>query len=224
MKSEVIRILVSGASASWGMNLTDTQLSQFDTFAQMIVEWNRDRLNLTRLTSPQQIAVLHFLDSLSLLHAATFPIGSVCLDVGTGAGLPGIALKIARPDLIVTLLDSTRKKLAFCDSVIQQLGLDGITTLHARAEECATDRSVEGKFDIVVARAVAPLDRLIPWCVPFVGTSGRFFAMKGPGIAEEIIEGRKAARKLGFKILASHEIALPEMEVPTLRTIVEIGR
>ena len=116
---EIISILRRGANETWGLALSDTQLDQFGRYAEMLVDWNATRMNLTRLVSPQDIAVKHFLDSLALLTVLTPAQGARVIDVGTGAGLPGLALKIARPDLRVTLLDSTAKKLSFCTAVAE---------------------------------------------------------------------------------------------------------
>ena len=211
-----------GANEVWGLGLTDAQLDQFRQYASLLTEWNATRLNLTRLTAPQDIAVKHFLDSLALLTVWTPPQRARLLDVGTGAGLPGLALKIARPDLRVTLLDGTAKKLAFCRAVADALGLDGVETVHARAEDAAGQSGLAGQFDCVTARAVAPLERLLPWLAPFAAPGGTLIALKGAGVADEIAAARPVARRLGLTLAPPIAIALPGAEEPTVRQIVRV--
>ena len=217
---ELVGILQRGANDGWGLGLTDAQLARFVRFAVLLVEWNATRLNLTRLTSPQDIAVKHFLDSLAVLKAATLPQGATVLDIGTGAGLPGLALKIARPDLAVTLLDSTAKKLAFCRAVADDLGLDAVTVRHARAGDAGRRPDQAPEYDIVTARAVAPLETLLPWCAPFVRPGGLVVALKGPSVADELPAARPVARRLGLTLLPTVALALPEAAAPTVRQIV----
>ena len=202
------------------MGLSDEQLAQFVRYADLLTEWNATRMNLTRLTSPRDVAVKHFLDSLALLTLLTPPPGAQVLDVGTGAGLPGLALKIARPDLNLTLMDGTAKKLQFCRAVADDLGLAGVETVHVRAEEATRRVDLVRRFDLVTARAVAPLERLLPLLSPFLAPGGVAAALKGTGVAEEMAAARPVAKRLGLTLALPAAFALPEAEEPTLRQIV----
>ena len=146
------------------------------------------------------------------------------LDVGTGAGLPGLALKIARPDLRLTLVDSTAKKLLFCRAVADDLGLEEVQTVHARAEQVAKQDNLAGQFDLVTARAVAPLGRLLPWLAPFVAPGGLAIALKGAGAAEELAAARPFAHTFGLTLRPLVAVALPEAEEPTIRQFVLASR
>lgn len=221
---ELRDILERGANDTWPLKLSGTQLLQFVRYAEILVEWNATRMNLTRLVSPRDIAVKHFLDSLALLTILTPAINSRVIDVGTGAGLPGLALKIARPDLRVTLLDSTAKKLGFCRAVADELGLSTVETVHARAENAAKLPTLAGKFDLVVARAVAPLETLLPWLAPFVAPGGQIAALKGASVADEIMAARPIARRLGLSLSAPVAVTLPEADEETVRQIVLAAR
>ncbi len=216
--NELRDILQRGANNTWHLGLTDAQVDQFVRYAEMLVEWNATRMNLTRLVSPRDIAVKHFLDSLALLTVLAVPQNLRVMDIGTGAGLPGLALKIARPDLRVTLLDSTAKKLGFCRAVADDLSLK-VETVHARAEDAAKLPHLKGQFDLVVARAVAPLDKLLPWLVPFAAPSGRIAALKGASVAEEMT-ALPAPRRLGLSRVRAAAVALPEADEETVRQIV----
>ena len=218
--TEIVRL---GADA-WGLELSDRQLAQFARYADLLLEWNATRMNLTRLTSPRDVAVKHFLDSLALLTVLTPPAGARTLDVGTGAGLPGLALKIARPDLRLTLLDGTAKKLGFCRAVADALGLLDVETVHARAEDAARRPELAGRFDLVTARAVAPLERLWPWLAPFLAPGGTAAAFKGSGVAEEMAAARPVARRLGLTLTLPAAFTLPGAGEPTARQIVLIAR
>ena len=160
------QLLASGAN-ELGMNLSDRQLDMFDAFTAMMLEWNT-KLNLTRITDPEEIAVKHYLDSLVLLAKVEVPEGSSVIDIGTGAGFPGIPLKIARPDLRLTLLDSVRKRLAFLEAAVSELSLSDVEVVHSRAEDAARDKHLRERFDYAVARAVAGLNILAELCLGLV--------------------------------------------------------
>lgn len=224
MEETITDILERGANGVWHLGLTAGQMAQFERFAALLVEWNATRMNLTRLTEPRDVAVKHFLDSLALLTVARPPVGAAVLDVGTGAGLPGLALQIARPDLGVTLLDGTAKKLAFCRAVADDLGLDGVETVHARAEDAARHPELLGAFDWVTARAVAPLDTLLPWLAPFARPGGLLLSLKGPAAAEELALARPVARRLGLTVAVPVSVPLPEAAEEIVRQIVTARR
>jgi 16S rRNA (guanine527-N7)-methyltransferase len=217
---ELLAEIVRRGTDEWGLGLSGEQLAQFARYADLLTEWNATRMNLTRLTSPRDVAVKHFLDSLALLTVLTPPSGARALDVGAGAGLPGLALKIARPDLVMTLMDGTAKKLLFCRAVADDLGLADVDTVHARAEDAARRPDLAGRFDLVTARAVAPLERLLPWLAPFLAPGGVAVAFKGTGVAEEMAAARPVARRLGLTLALPAALALPEAEEPTERQIV----
>ncbi len=202
------------------MGLSDEQLGQFARYGALLAEWNATRLNLTRITTPRGIAVKHFLDSLAVLHAMRISPHSRLIDVGTGAGLPGLALKIARPDLALTLLDSTAKKLAFCRAVADDLGLNDVQIVHARAEDAGRLAAYAGQFDVAVARAVAPLETLLPWLAPFVRPGGLVAALKSVHVDDELPAARPIARRLGITLHSPISLLLPEAEEPTERRIV----
>ena len=220
MLETVGEIVRRGANDVWKLGLSEAQIEQFEQFAALIVEWNATRMNLTRLTSPREIAVKHFLDSLALLTVVVLPENSRIVDVGTGPGLPGLALKIVRPDLQVTLLDSTAKKLLFCRAAADALGCPDVKTVHARAEDVAKMPALAGQFDCVVARAVAPLDRLLSWLAPFVRQGGVVIALKGTNVSDELIAARPVARRLGLTLAPPLSVTLPETEETTVRQIV----
>lgn len=160
-------------------NLTQIQLGQFRRYFEILVEVNQV-MNLTAITEEDQVAVKHFADSLTLLpYLARMGVKSLA-DIGTGAGFPGIPLKIACPALRVTLIDSLEKRVGFLNRVIEELGLEGISAIHARAEDAGRDPKLRSQFDVSVARAVAPMNVLAEYCMPFVRKGGHFIAMKGP--------------------------------------------
>ncbi len=187
-------LLKSGA-AVFGVEPDDITLERFDLFAEMLIEKNKV-MNLTSIIDPKEIVIKHYLDSLSLFSAVEIAKGSKLIDVGTGAGLPGIALLIARPDLAVTLLDSTKKKLDFLKEVLTELGLPA-AVYHARAEEAGRKAEFREKFDFAVARAVSGMNELSEYCLPFVKLGGKFIAMKGSNAEAELSGAKQAIRMLG---------------------------
>ena len=189
--------LLERTLAAHGVTLDREALMRLDLYAERLIETNR-RFNLTAVTDPDEVTVKHFADSLVLLGKTEFPAGASLLDVGTGAGFPGLALKLARPDLQVAFLDGTRKKLGFISSVLEETGLAG-ETLHLRAEEAGKLPKYREKFDFVTARAVADMAALSEYCLPFVRVGGLFLAMKSAAAEEEIQNAAGAVRLLGGK-------------------------
>lgn len=211
-------ILASGAS-DFGISLDEAQLDAFDTFTALLLEWNA-RFNLTRITDPCEIAVKHYLDSLSLLAVVDLPSGSNLIDVGTGAGFPSIPLKLVLPDLKITMLDSVRKRLTFLEAVVEKLNLRDMETLHARAEDAGQDPRYRGKYDLAVSRAVAKLNVLAELCLPFCQVGGRFAAYKSADVNEEVQHAEPAIKNLGGEIEGIHQLTLPNSNITRALVIV----
>ncbi len=190
-------LLISDAE-KLGISLTDVQIKRFEKLSELLVEQN-ETMNLTAITDPDGIAVKHFADSISVLKAAEFAPNARVLDVGTGAGFPSIPLLIVRPDLEMTMIDSTAKKLKYVASTVEALGLNA-DVVHTRAEEAGQNKEYREKFDIVCSRAVAALNVLCEYCLPFVKVEGVFLAMKGAKAKEEIDGAADAIKLLGGKI------------------------
>ena len=193
--------------STWNIELTGTQLDLLDKYAELLVSYN-EKVNLTAITSPEGIEDRHF--AVSLLFAAQPEVQGKLVDVGTGAGFPGLPLKIAQPDISLTLLDSLDKRVRFLGDVCAAAGLTDVTCLHARAEEAP---ELRGQFDAAVSRAVARLYLLCELCLPFVRTGGVFLAMKGPDCTEELDEARSAIGKLGGTYERTVRYTIPGTDV-----------
>ncbi len=194
-------------SKNLGIKVTAEQAAKFQKYMELLVEWN-EKLNLTAITEPEEILEKHFLDSLTTLLACKPKDGSKVLDVGTGAGFPGVPIKIMRPDLQVTLLDGSNKRLNFLGELCSELGVE-CRRVHKRAEEAGVDKAMRENFDIVTARAVAQLRVLCEYCLPLVKMKGYFIAMKGPGANEELFEARNALDMLGGDKVDIKQVQLP---------------
>lgn len=181
-----------------GIELDDLALKRFDKYAEMIVETNKT-LNLTAITDPVEILYKHFLDSITLLTVVEFQENAKIIDVGTGAGFPGLCLLITRPDLKITLMDGTNKRLTFISNVLNELELNA-EVLHARAELAGKDKNYREKYDIVTARAVANMNTLSEYCMPFVKIGGVFAPMKSTKGDDELEASKNALELLGGKI------------------------
>ena len=190
-----------------GLEFTEKQLEQFSLYFDLLIETNKV-MNLTAITEPEEVAVKHIIDSLLAYDEKIFP-GKLLADVGTGAGFPGIPLKIYCPELKVVLLDSLAKRLKFLEAVIEKLGLKDISCVHLRAEDAGQNKNHREKYDLVTARAVARLSVLSEYCLPLVKVGGYFIAMKGSKFKEEIFEGNTAVGILGGKIISAEEVKLP---------------
>ena len=202
--------LVDGAG-ELRIPLSREQVDQFAAFGELLEEWNR-RLNLTRVP-PEEYVTLHFLDSLAAAKAAPLAESARLIDVGTGAGLPGVPLKITFPHLDVTLLDSTRKRLVFLDAVIDSLKLSGIRTLHARAEEAARLPAHRERYEVAIARAVARMPVLAGWLIPFVRPGGAAVALKSEGVESEVAESAEIVRRLAADAPVSIPLTLPGTDI-----------
>lgn len=178
--------------------LDEVAQKRLEKYADLLVEWN-EKINLTAIVDPEGIAVKHFLDCLMIFKYVDIPKGASVIDIGTGAGFPGVVIKIARPDIKLTLMDSLQKRINFLDTLCSELGLE-VTTVHSRAEDIKPQQR-EG-YDFAVARAVANMRVLTEYCLPYVKVGGSFIAMKGSTAAEEVKEATKAIATLGGKLEA----------------------
>lgn len=204
------------------ISLDDNMLQRFEKYSELLVEWNQ-KMNLTAITEPEEIAIKHFLDSLLLLCAFDIKKGDSVIDVGTGAGFPGVPIKIARPDLNLTLLDSLNKRLVFLDNLMKNLNLDA-NLVHLRAEDGSRKEEFREKFSIATSRAVAALPALLEYCMPYVKVGGVFIAMKGPLIDEEIENSQNAIDTLGGKIEDIKKFVLPDNSTRNILIIKKIKK
>ena len=200
--------LLKSMAADMGIDLSPESLDRFDKYAEMLVETNKT-LNLTAITEPDEIVTKHFCDCLSLFREVEIPKGAKLIDVGTGAGFPGVVLLIARPDLRITLMDSTNKRLVFVQSVVDALGLKA-NVVHSRAEEAGKDKKFREQYDFATARAVANMQTLSEYCLPFLKVGGLFAAMKGAKASDELSVAKGAIKILGGQVDSAKEFTLPD--------------
>ena len=204
-----------------GVRLNDIQKEQFDRYYELLVEWNRV-MNLTGITDYDEVNLKHFTDSLTIVRINNMENVSILIDIGTGAGFPGLPIKIAFPHIKVILLDSLNKRIKFLDKVIEELNLDNVFTLHGRAEDYAKKVEYREKFDTCVSRAVANLSTLSEYCLPFVKEGGNFISYKSAESDEEISHSEKAINLLGGKINRVEKFVLPGSDMR--RALVKIDK
>lgn len=204
----MIKDLLQNYIKDYKITLTENQYEQFQKYFELLAEWN-EKMNLTAITDESGVALKHFADSLSLLNFVDIPQNSSLADVGTGAGFPGVVLKIARPDIKLTLIDSLNKRLVFLGEVCAQLGIEA-ELIHSRAEDGARDEKFRESFDFAVSRAVARMNVLSEYCLPYVKVGGAFCAMKGAQANEEFKESLNAINTLGGKLENKYFFELPE--------------
>lgn len=222
--------LLQARSTELGITLDETALERFEAYRALLIEWNA-RFNLTRVTEPDEIERRLFLDSLALApllqrhRVASRVNGTLRLvDVGTGAGFPGLPLKIAEPNIELTLIDATAKKIGFLEEVIRVLGLSEARAVHGRSEELAHDPTYRSAFDVVIARAVAKLPALIELCMPFCGPRGWGLFPKGLEIEDEVESAATALSALRAKLIGVETPALPELSGTTIVIIEQVGK
>ena len=198
--------LLSKELKKYNISINNDMEDKFDIYLKMLIEWNQ-KMNLTAITDPREITIKHFLDSAVLIDAVKFNKNDKVIDIGTGAGFPGVPLKIILNDIDLTLLDSLNKRLIFIEELKKNLKIEA-SVVHIRAEEGAKREIYREKFDKVVSRAVASLNVLLEYCLPYVKVGGKFIAMKGPNAMKEIEESKNALEILGGKIFDIKEYNL----------------
>jgi len=202
------------------IQLDDLQIQQFMIYYELLVEWNKI-MNLTGITEFEEVIIKHFLDSLAVVKVCDMAQIKRVIDIGTGAGFPGIPLKIAFPHLNLVLLDSLKKRINFLDAVINELNLDNITAIHGRAEDYANQKEYREYFDLSVSRAVANLSSLSEYCLPFVLLGGKFISYKSGKIEEELKTSQKAINILGGKLLSNVKFQLLDTGMERSFVVVE---
>lgn len=193
-----------------GICINEEQAILFYNYMNLLLEWNKN-VNLTAITEPNDVITKHFIDSITVNKYVKGK--NKIIDVGTGAGFPGIPLKIVNIDIKVTLLDSLNKRIKFLDEVIEKLELDEIKTIHGRAEDIAHDKEYREQYDIATSRAVAPLNVLLEYLIPFVKSEGKCICLKGPEVEKEIEEAKNAMNILGCKIENIEELTIPNTDM-----------
>ncbi|MBE6014770.1 MAG: 16S rRNA (guanine(527)-N(7))-methyltransferase RsmG [Lachnospiraceae bacterium] len=195
-----------------GISITDKQLQQFIDYYELLVDWN-SRMNLTSITEYGEVIKKHFVDSVSLISFYDFSKVESIIDVGTGAGFPGIPLKIMLPDISVLLLDSLNKRVNFLNHVIENISLENINAIHSRAEDAGLDPTYRERYDLCVSRAVANLSTLSEYCLPFVKVGGNFVSYKSADIKDELDSASKALSVLGGNLDKVEEFTIPGTDI-----------
>jgi len=207
---KIRKILIDGAT-ELGLALDEVAIDRLLAYRGFLKEYNK-KVNLTSIVDDEEIIVKHFLDSMTVLPDIN--TGTKIIDIGTGAGFPGVVLKIAREDLDLVLVDSTRKKIVFLKELLEALVLKDVESIHARAEDLLRQRpDFSNGFDYAVSRAVARLSKLAEYCLPYVKVGGEFIAMKGRNYKEELDESRKTIKSLGGEISSVKEVTLPGSDI-----------
>lgn len=203
------------------LSINEEKIEKLALYKDMLLSWN-EQINLTAILDQEEIAIKHFIDSLAVSRFIDFKKDQKLIDIGSGAGFPGLPIKIIFPEINVTLLDSLQKRCRFLNELIRELGLSGIEAVHGRAEEKGQDPLMREEFDFAVARAVTKLPVLVEYCLPFVKEGGIFIAFKGPGVNDETKSAQKAITLLGGRLIENKIFTLPVSKEE--RSLVLIGK
>ena len=202
------------------INIEENKIEKFELFSDILLEWN-EKMNLTAVTDPEGISVKHFLDSIAPIEVLNFKENAKIIDVGTGAGFPGVPIKIVREDLDFTFMDSLNKRITFLKEVSKNLNFEKAEFVHARAEEAGQNKMFRGKYDYVVSRAVAALKILCEYCIPFLKVGGIFAAFKQYDVDEEINDAKSMIGTLGGRIADVKEVKIPQSDIVRKIVIIE---
>lgn len=213
--------LMKSASAEADLELSEYQYNQFIKYMRLLQEWN-EKVNLTTIIEDEEVIKKHFIDCIKAFKSKPIRDAKTVIDVGTGAGFPGIPIAIMNPKTKVTLLDSLNKRVNFLNTVVNDLGLTNVTTIHARAEDGARKVELREKFDVATSRAVANMAVLAEFCMPYVKIKGYFVALKGPSIGEELKNGKAAIKILGGELQGVIEVNIEDTDLR--HNIVEIKK
>ena len=199
--------LMKNACDSVEMNFDEDKYNKFITYKNLLQEWN-EKINLTAITEDEEVIKKHFIDCIKAFSENQFKEANTLIDVGTGAGFPGLPIAIMKEDLNITLLDSLNKRVNFLNIVKNSLNLTNVTTIHSRAEDGARNKELREKFDIATSRAVANMAVLSEFCLPYVKVGGYFIALKGPAITDELNDAKNAIGTLGGKLIEVIEVSV----------------
>ena len=220
-ESFILKDLLKEKAEMFHVKLDEKALERFDIYGKLLVEWN-EKINLTAITDSEGVTIKHFLDSLTIFSYVDIPEGAKVIDVGTGAGFPGLAMLIAHPDLDMTLMDSTKKRLMVIENILENIGLSA-NVVHSRAEEAGQNKAFREQYDFSTARAVTNLRDLAEYCLPFVKVGGSFIPMKSAKAQEEIAEGKKAIHVLGGQIIKQDTFELLDCGERTIINVKKIS-
>lgn len=207
-----LKDILKDGSKEMNIEITDHQIDQLIKYKDILLEWNQ-KMNLTAISEEKEVMIKHFLDSLSCIQTKYLTNEGRMIDVGTGAGFPGVPLKIALPNIELTLLDSLKKRISFLEEVCRETNLINVEFLHGRAEDFGQNKVYREKYDYAVSRAVAALNVLVEYCLPFVKVGGYFICQKGPGLIEELPEAKNAIKILGGEVVDQIVIDLPFSDI-----------
>ncbi|MDV4150821.1 16S rRNA (guanine(527)-N(7))-methyltransferase RsmG [Clostridium sp. AL.422] len=213
--------LMKEASLEVGFDLTEKQYNQFILYMRLLQEWN-EKINLTAITEDEEVIKKHFIDCIKAFKSNAVKNAKTVIDVGTGAGFPGLPIAIMNPNIEVTLLDSLNKRINFLNTVIAKLELKNVVTIHSRAEDGARKPEFREKFDVATSRAVANMAVLSEFCLPYVKQDGYFVALKGPAVDDEIKDGKNAINTLGGELENIIEVSIEESDLK--HNIVEVKK